>query len=609
MRKLLERWFQGLATSRRFMPELEEQRGELLWVALCSLFLVAFDVLRPIPFQLIIDSALNWSPNWPPATSAGAPREAPFLVRSGYTAAQVIWIGAVAALSTALLSALFQYLREIGMAGIQHQVTRRIRFRMFSHLTQLSPLFHARHKSGDLLVRLMGDAPMVTTMMVESTIEIGTRVLVALGTIGMMLHYDPVLTATMLAAIPFLAVAMVWTSGQIKTATRKARQKEGDMADYLHEAISATETIQSLGGSAHVVRSFAKSNRRSARAGLKSARLAARLSASVETILGVSTAGVIAFGSFRVAQGHLGLGELVAFVSYVRNLLKPVRTFSKHTEKISKGAACAERLVDVLDQEPDVQDAPGAVEASPDPRELVYERVSFSYKGGVRALDGFDVRFQRGQLSAMVGRNGAGKSTAAALALRLFDPGEGRVLLDGQALTTLQLTSLRARVGLCLQTTFLFGDSIRENLLIGKPDASEEELWAALKLADADELVRGLEGGLDSKLGSSGAGLSGGQKHRISLARTLLRKPAVLIVDEPFAGLDKDAAHKVARTLEELARERIVIVIAHDILALEVYDRIVFLEAGRVVAEGRHADLLAREPLYRQVVRHAGVGA
>jgi ATP-binding cassette subfamily B protein len=605
VRKLLERWFRGLATSRRFLPQLREERGGLLWVALCSLFLVACDVLRPIPFQLIIDNALNW-----PRPEAGASGAAPLLIGAGYSREEVIWIGAALALGTALLSALFQYRREVGLARIQHQVTRQIRFRMFSHLTQLSPLFHARHKSGDLLVRLMGDVPMVTSMMVESTIEVGTRVLVALCTLGMMVYYDALLTASMLVAIPFLALAMAWTSGQIKSATRKARRKEGDMADYLHEAISATETIQSLGGSAHVVRAFAKSNRRSMRAGLKSARLSARLSASVETILGLTTAGVIAFGSFRVAEGHLGLGELVAFVSYVRNLLKPVRTFSKHTEKISKGAACAERLVDVLDQEPDVVDAPDAVPAPPAPRELAYERVSFSYRGGVRALDGFDVRFQRGQLSAMVGRNGAGKSTAAALALRLFDPEQGRVTLDGQPLTRLEVSSLRSRVGLCLQSTFLFGDTIRENLLIGKPGASEAELWEALRLAGADELVRGLEGGLDSRLGSSGTGLSGGQKHRISLARTLLRKPSVLIVDEPFAGLDRDAAQQVARTLAELARERIVIVIAHDILALEVYDRIVFLDAGRVVAVGRHDELEAREPLYRQVVRSsAGVSA
>jgi ATP-binding cassette subfamily B protein len=604
MRKLLAQWFQGLATSRRFWPQLREERRGLLWVATCSLFLVLFDVLRPIPFKLIIDSGLNRPAEGTPAA------DLPWLVGHGYSAERVIWIGAIASLGTALCSALFQYLREIGIAKIQHQVTRLIRYRMFAHLTQLSPLFHAKHKSGDLLVRLMGDVPMVTSMMVESTIEITTRVLTALLTVGFMVYLDPVLTGWMLVAIPFLAFAMAFTSGKIKSATRKARRKEGDMADYLHEAISATETIQSLGGTSHVVRSFAKSNRRSARAGLKSARLAARLSASVETILGLTTAGVIAFGSFRVAQGHLELGGLVAFVSYVRNLLKPVRTFSKHTEKISKGAACAERLVDVIDQSPDVQEAPGAVAAPVDPKELVYEDVSFSYAGGVKALDGYDVRFRRGELAALVGRNGAGKSTAAALALRLFDPTSGKVTLDGANLTGLTLVSLRARVGLCLQTTFLFGHTIRENLLIGMPEASEEELWAALKLAGADDMVRALPEGLDTKLGSSGAGLSGGQKHRISLARTLLRRPAVLIVDEPFAGLDRDASQKVARTLQELARERVVIVIAHDILALEVYDRIVFLDAGRVVAEGRHAELVAREPLYRQVVRSsAGVGA
>jgi len=604
LRKLLAQWFQGLTTSRRFWPQLSEERAGLLWVALCSLFLVLFDILRPIPFQLIIDNGLNAPP-------AGTPEsELPWMAARGISPARVIWIGAAAALGTALFSALFQYLREIGIAKIQHQVTRLIRYRMFAHLTQLSPLFHARHKSGDLLVRLMGDVPMVTSMMVESTIEIGTRVLVALCTVGMMVWYDAVLTAWMLVAIPFLAFVMAFASGQIKSATRKARRKEGDMADYLHEAITATETIQSLGSSSHVVRSFAKSNRRSARAGLKSARLAARLSASVETILGLTTAGVIAFGSFRVAQGHLELGELVAFISYVRNLLKPVRTFSKHTEKISKGAACAERLVDVLDQTPDVQDAPDAVEAPVDPKELVYEQVTFSYAGGVKALDGYDVRFRRGELAALVGRNGAGKSTAAALALRLFDPSAGKVMLDGQPLTRFTVASLRLRVGLCLQQTFLFGHTIRENLLIGKPEASEDELWAALKLAGADEMVRALPEGLDTKLGSSGVGLSGGQKHRVSLARTLLRKPKVLIVDEPFAGLDRDASQKVARTLQELARERVVVVIAHDILALEVYDRIVFMENGRVVAQGKHAELVASEPLYRQVVRtNTGVSA
>ena len=592
MRRLIERWFQGLATSRRFFPQLREERAGLLWVTLCSLFLVLFDVLRPLPFAWIIDHGL-------------APRGGESLGRG-----QVIWLGASVALGVALFAALFQYGREIGLARIQHQVTRQIRFRMFSHLTQLSPLFHARHKSGDLLVRLMGDVPMVTSMMVESTVEVGTRVLVALCTLGMMVYYDALLAASTLLAIPFLALVMAWASGQIKTATRKARRKEGDMADYLHEAISATETIQSLGGSAHVVRAFAKSNRSSARAGLRSAKLAARLSVSVETILGLTTAGVIALGSLRVTQGHLELGELVAFVSYVRNLLKPVRTFSKHTERISKGAACAERLVDVLDQQPDVVDAPDAVDAPVAPRELAYERVSFSYPGGTRALDGFQVIFRRGELSAMVGRNGAGKSTAAALALRLFDPSAGRVTLDGQPLTALGVASLRSRVGLCLQSTFLFGDTLRENLLIGKPGATEEELWAALALAGADQLVRELKEGLDTRLGSSGVGLSGGQKQRISLARTLLRQPRVLIVDEPFTGLDRDASRQVARTLSELARERIVVVIAHDILALEVYDRIVFLEAGKVVAEGRHDELLAREPLYRQVVRtSAGVSA
>jgi ATP-binding cassette subfamily B protein len=592
LRKFLKQWLEGLANTRRFLPQVREERGGLIKVALYSLMLVVFDLLRPQPFRFIIDQGLI-----PKADSTWEP-------------VRVIWIGALAALLVAVFGALFQYLREFGIARVQHQVTRQIRFRTFSHMTQLSPLFHARHKSGDLLMRIMGDVPMVTGMMVESTIEVGTRLLVAVGTIYWLVSTDALLALSVLTALPFVALAMAWTSGKIKTATRSARRKEGDMADYMHEAIAATETIQSLDGTKHVVRSFARSNRRSARAGLKTARLAAKLSGAVETIMGVTTAFVIGFGSLRVSQGHLALGELVVFISYVRLLLKPVRTFAKETKKISKGAACAERLGEIFDQAPEIQSAPDAVEAPASPRELVYQGVAFAYGGGVRALDGFEVTFRRGELAAMVGRNGAGKSTAAALALRLFDPSEGQVLLDGAPLTSLEVSSLRSRVGLCLQTTFLFGDTIRENLLIGKPEAEEAELVEALRLAGAWEMVAELPDGLDNKLGSGGVGLSGGQKHRISLARTLLRKPAVLIVDEPFAGLDRSAAQQVASTLQELARERIVIVIAHDILALEMYDRIVFLESGRVVASGRHEELVASEPLYREVVRtSAGVQA
>ena len=577
--------FEGLAVARRFTPELRPYRGSLAVVGLLSLGVALLDLLKPWPIQWIFDWAL---------------------VPVGDTSMEkttVVGLGVGALLLMTVVRSLVQYRREIMLAGVGHFVTRGLRYRIFSRLARLSPTFHAKHKSGDLLVRLMGDVPMVTTMIVDSAVEIVTRTLLIAGTIAVMLYLDPLLTFASLVTVPLLFVVVRWISRHIKVAVRKARRKEGTLADYLHESIAAVETIQALGGSEHVVRRFARENRRTERAGLKAKRLAAWLSASVESLMGVALGIVLAFGCYRVIEGHLSTGQLLVFLSYVRSLIKPIRSASKHAARIAKGTACGERILTILDEGVAVTSAVDASPAPEQPREITFEEVSFAYDDGTPALDGFTARFARGELSALVGRSGAGKTTASLLAARIFDPDRGRVCLDGVPIAGLELASLRDRVGLCMQKTVLFGDSLRENLLLARPEASEEELWRCLREAGAEDFVRSLPGGLDTNLGAAGVGLSGGQQSRISLARTLLRDAPLLIVDEPFAGLDRPAALHVAQTLEELARTRIVIVIAHDLSNLESFDQIVFLEGGRVVAAGTHTELARDLPEYLRVVR------
>lgn len=583
----MRRWLgsNGLSTARRFAPGLREHRGRLVGIGALSLVLALLQLLRPWPIQWIFDRALV-----PVIETELAPRT-------------VIWFGVGAALFIGVLHALLQYSRDLGLADVNHRFTRGLRYRIFSHLTRLSPRYHARHKSGDLLVRLMGDAPMVTTMVVDSSVELATRSLLVVGTLGVMLFLDPLLTVAVLAAAPLILLVVRWISRSIHVAVRKQRRKEGDLADYMHEALAATETIQSLDGADHVVRKFARDNRRTARAGLKAKRLAARLAASVESLLGIALGAALALGSLRVLDGRLTAGELLVFLSYVRSLLKPVRAVSKHAARIAKGTACAERILSVLDADEHPASPEQPMPTPERPQELVFRDVTFAYEGDSLALDGFDASFRRGELAALVGRSGVGKSTAAALAARLYDPDRGAVLLDGVALDRLELSAVRAAVGLSLQRFDFFGESIRENLLVGRPEASDPELWEALEEAGAAAFVEQLPDGLDARLGSQGVGLSGGQLSRLSLARTLLRKSSVLIVDEPFAGLDGAAARHVAQTLKRHAGDRIVIVIAHDFEQLEVYDRIVFMEDGRKRAEGRHADLFGEVVAYRDVVR------
>jgi len=626
VRKLLERWSHGFRIASRFFVDLQDFRGKIVGVFLLALVLAGFEVLRPWTIQWVIDYALSGKTKVRLGDSV--------LFQVHLDPATIIWISGGTMVLITVGGALLGYAKEVLLSTTSSGVTRAMRYRIFSHMTRLSPGFHARHKSGDLLVRLMGDASLVTGMLVDTTLDFAQRSLNVIGTVVVMLLIDPMLTLAMGASIPVLLFLVRVISGSIRSATRKAREKEGDLADYLHEAIAATETIQSMGGGEQVVRRFARTNRSSARADVKAGRLAARLSGLVESTLGITAAGVLVLAAYRVLHAQdlahqswvpnfvqlasspdpadygMTIGTFTVFFSYVRSLLKPLRSTSKNAARFSKGTACGERILAVLDATDLVESAPGAPPAPEVPHELVFEDVSYAYKEGTDALSGFSATFRRGELSALVGRSGAGKSTIAALALRLFDPSRGVVRLDGQSLRELDLSSLRARMGLAQQRTVFFGESLRENMLLASPEASDEQIWAALEQAGAASFVASQPEKLDAKLGSNGVGLSGGQQSRLSLARTLLRRAPVLIVDEPFAGLDLAAAKRVADTLQRLAQERILVVIAHDLERLDAYDHIVFLENGTKVAEGRHEELLRDVPLYREVVRtSAGVRA
>ncbi|MCC7012225.1 MAG: ABC transporter ATP-binding protein [Planctomycetes bacterium] len=572
--KLVRQWSEGARLARRFASDLGEHKLRLSAVLALSLAVAACQIVLPWPIQWIVDGALLRRP--------GFEREPQ----------DYVWLGAAALLALVVLQAAVEYYVTLTTADVGHRVARSIRLRLFRHLAQLSPRFFARHKSGDLIVRLLGDVAMVRSALVETSTEFVTRALWVGGTVAVMTWVDPLLTAVLLAVLPFVAWVVRSMSHKIQVQARKARRKEGALADFLQESLAASEVIQALGRSQAVVRKLAHESRTSERAGLKSARLSAKLSSSVHALLGLGVALTLCVGGMRVVDGQLSAGELLVFVSYVRGLLKPVRSASRNSERLAKGSACAARILEVLDEPLAVRSKPGAPPAPARPTVLEFDDVHYAYDEGQFALRGLSQRFERGELVGVFGRSGAGKSTWAALSVRLFDPDRGAVRLDGLDLRELELGSLRERFGLCLQRPVLLGESIRENLRLGKLEAGEREMWRALEDAGAADFVRQRPGGLDSLLGAGGAGLSGGQERRIALARTLLREAPILIVDEPFAGLDRDAAGHVLESLRARARTSIVIVIAHELEYLAEYDRVVVLDAGRVHASGKHSELL-----------------
>ncbi len=340
---------------------------------------------------------------------------------------------------------------------------------------------------------------------------------------------------------------------------------------------------------------------------MRGTRSAGAIAKAIAVVSALGTAITVLLGAREVLAGRLTPGELLVFIGYVTSLYKPVRDLGRLAAKFSRAAVSAQRVAEVLDLEPEIEDAPDALDLVRPAGEIVFENVSFAYAGGRPVLEGLNLRIAAGERVALVGASGAGKSTLVNLLLRLYEPGAGRVLIDGIDIRRYRRESLRREIGIVLQDNVLFGTSVRENIAYGRPDAPPEAVEAAARAARAHEFIVDLPQGYDTELGERGATLSGGQRQRLCLARALVKEPAILAMDEPTASIDPVSARLITESVARVHRGRTLIVIAHDLADMSAYDRVLVLEGGRVVEQGPHDALLRQRGAYLALVerRHA----
>jgi len=579
---------------RLIIASLREMRAPLLVAALALAGVTLAELLAPWPLKIIFDHILLAHP---------LPGALGFL---DTLLAQGTWFALVAMALTiaviALLAGAFSYLQIYTTAKVGHFITYRLRSALFAHLQRLSLAYHHQARSGELITKVASDTNLLRDVFAEWALTFAAHFVTLVAMLAVMFVINWPLALVVATTLPPLLAVIYFLNRQVKASVRAQRRHEGAMASRLNEVLSSIALVQAFGRQGYEEERFREEIEGNFHSGIRTARSTGAITRAIALVSAVGTAITVLVGAQQVLAGRLTPGELLIFLAYVTSLYKPVRDLGRLSAKFSRAAVSAQRIAEILAAEPEIEDPPDALELGQAAGEIVFEDVSFGYRPGHPILDHVSLRIAAGERVALVGPSGAGKSTLLSLLLRLYEPGSGRILVDGIDVRRYRRDSLRRQIGIVLQENVLFGVSVRENIAYGHPDASLDDIQAAARAARAHEFIVDLPAGYDCELGERGATLSGGQRQRICLARALVKKPAILVMDEPTSAVDAVSARLINESVARVHAGKTLLVIAHEYADMASYDRILVLKDGRLVESGPHAVLMAARGTYLALV-------
>jgi ABC-type multidrug transport system fused ATPase/permease subunit len=553
-------------------------------------------VLRPWPLKVVIDRVLTHR-------HCRVPLLGPWLDAAPAGSTAVLRGACLTTLLIALGTGALTYYYTRALGGVGQRFAFALRRALFAHMQRLSLHFHDRQRSGDLTTRLTSDIQSVQDFVANGSILLVSNAALLAGMLGLMFWLNWRFALAALSVTPFLFAAVYRYTRRIKAAARRARASDGLLASVAQETLASIKIVQGLAQEEQQDERFRAQGQSSLDAYLEGVRYQARVAPLVDVLAAVGLATVMWYGSTRVLAGDLTTGDLVIFFAYITNLYAPMKALARFSYTANKASVAADRIGAVMGTHREVGDRAGARPAPPLRGGVEFRDVTFGYEPGRDVLHRLNLAIAPGERVAIVGTTGAGKSTLVGLIPRLFDPCGGSVLVDGRDARDYTLASLRDQVGLVLQDALLFSGTIRENIAFGRPDATDAQVVAAATDAHAAEFIRRLPDGYASWVAERGATLSGGQKQRIAIARAILRDAPILILDEPTSGLDAASERLVLEALERAAAGRTTITIAHRLATVRFADRVVVLEGGRVVEQGRPSDLLARGREFSRLYR------
>lgn len=581
---------------RRLIPYWRTARKETFAGAVVLILAAAVDLLQPWPVKWLVDYVfgLHLAPSW---LSSIWPAFRARDVAGGITAVCV---------SILVLAVVYRLGITIGhffLIRAGARLVQQMRCRAYDHLHRLSLAYHDRTRVGDSLYRVAYDAHAAQTLLNGALVPMATGALVLVGALCVMLQINWLLTLVTMAVTPLFFVIIRSFGRCIDDQSRHYHESESALVSTAQESLSSIRAIQAFTLEPETQERFQTRSEKSLQANQRMTRTQLIYSACAGLTVSVGTAAVVWVAGHEVMHGRLSIGDILVFLAYLGMLYQPMSTFSQSAGVIQSAGAQLRRVFEIIDAVPDVTDRPGAVTLPGVRGAVEFQGVGFYYEPDQPVLRGINLKIQPGQVVAIVGRTGAGKTTMASLLLRFYDPKSGVILVDGHELRAVRLASLRQQVSVVLQDPILFSASIGENIAYGRPGASQEQIQAAARRAQADEFIQALPQGYDTILGERGVNLSGGQRQRLSIARAFLKDAPILILDEPTSALDSHTEQALLVSLRELMHGRTTFIIAHRLSTVREADLIVVLDRGRIVESGNHRDLTQSDTLYRQMYR------
>jgi len=576
------------------ITDLLRPHWKTLTVAFVAVIAESFtDLLDPWPLKVVFDHVLGSKPTPAWLTSIA---DATF----GTDKFALLSFAALAVLVIAIAGALSSYAEKYLTTSVGQWVMHDLRRILYHHIQRLSLSYHDKKRTGDLISTVTSDIASIQDVISNVLLGVVVNVMTLLGMIAVMFYLNWRFTLIALSVAPALALVVYSFTRRIKQASREVRKKEGEVVSILEEVLSSIRVVKAFTREDYEQRRFERQSEESVEMALRARGVKAKLAPIVQVIVAGGTCVVLWYGTRLVLSGQLTSGSLLVFLLYLGKMYKPMRELSKMTDTISKAVVGFERIQEVLDTERLVRNLRGSRNAPRFKGQIEFDHVYFAYEDGNPILKDLNLNIKPGQVAALVGPTGAGKTTIVSLIPRFYDPTAGTVKIDGTDVRKFKIKSVRQQISFVLQESLLFRATIRQNIAYGRPEAKREEIVEAAKLANAHEFIEKLPQGYDTMVGERGETLSGGQRQRIAIARAVIRNAPILILDEPSSGLDAVSEELVFDALTRLMEGKTSIVIAHRLSTIRRADVIFVIDKGVVVERGTHEELLALGGLYSE---------